>query len=94
MPRLTLKSWAEYQEDYYSEDITRMRQICHRKGFEVTREDIAEAWGNYSRKFGAGWLTLPEDDEEIFLDLLEQLDEEVEEELVEEQVLAIAVKED
>ena len=94
MPRLILKTWGEYQEDYYSDDITRMRQICHRKGFETTREELAEAWARCSAKLSAGWLILPEDDEQVFLDLLEEMDSEEDETTVEEQVLAIAVKEE
>jgi len=94
MPRLTLKTWGEYQEDYYSDDITRMRQICHRKGFETTREELAEAWANHSDRFCAGWLVLPGDDEEVFLELLDEMDSEEDETTVEEQVLAIAIKEE
>ncbi len=99
MPRLIVKSWHEYQEDYYSDDITRMRQICHRKGFETTRADVTEAWAHHSERVCAGWLVLPEDDEELFLELLEEMETEVDDDTIkpyteEDQILAIAKKEE
>ena len=58
-----MTEYSDYLERY-SDDVSRMVQVCDRAGFEISRQDACKAWKAYSEISGAGWL-MSDNDEEI-----------------------------
>lgn len=52
------------REDY-PEDVTRIQEALARTGRYASREECTYLWEKYSDSMAAGWLYLPETDEEI-----------------------------
>jgi hypothetical protein len=53
-------------EDLHPDDTQTIVRVIRAKGYECSPEQARELWQQYSRSFAAGWLVLPEDDEELF----------------------------
>lgn len=62
-------------EDYqhnYKEDIKRMMEVCKTYGFEITPYEADVFWCNFSNRVYAGWLSLPNDDEDLIFILKDE----------------------
>jgi hypothetical protein len=53
-------------EHRFIEDVKRMQQLMISKGYYCTLKMIAHSWNEYSDSYCAGWLSLPDSDEELF----------------------------
>jgi hypothetical protein len=59
----------------FDDDIRRINDILMNR-FHIMQSEsdlIEEFWRSHSRKFSAGWLVLPQEDEEIIKAFLDQL---------------------
>lgn len=54
---------------HYRYDCQRMVQVMAQHGYYATEEQVRRMWDKYSDSMAAGWLHLPEDDEQLFMDL-------------------------
>ena len=62
-------------EDYqhnYKEDIKRMMEVCKIYGFEITPYEADVLWCNFSNRVHVGWLSLPNDDEDLIFILKDE----------------------
>ena len=50
----------------YMEDCRRIQKVLLDHGYQADLRDCAEVWGKYSDDFCAGWLHLPDEDEDLF----------------------------
>lgn len=50
----------------YPADVLRIRQVALRNGLDLTDAQAQDAWDRYSDSMAAGWMGLPEDDEELY----------------------------
>jgi hypothetical protein len=50
----------------YPADVLRIRQVALRNGLALSDAEAQAAWERFSDSMAAGWLTLPEDDEDIY----------------------------
>lgn len=57
----------------FAVDLVRMRQCLTNAGKQVDDDNIIYAWADYSDGLCAGWLTLPEPDEDLLAILLKHL---------------------
>ena len=48
------------------DDVKRIQQVLLDNGYSSLLEDCERLWDNYSDDMCAGWMGLPEDDEELF----------------------------
>jgi HSP90 family molecular chaperone len=48
-------------------DVKRIREVIGKYGRHVSLPTAAGIWENYSDLYAAGWLGLPDDDEELWL---------------------------
>lgn len=53
-------------EDCYAEDTKRIRDVVRAKGYQCSLEQAKALWSEYSDSMAAGWLHLPDDDDELF----------------------------
>ena len=53
----------------YKEDCKRIKKVFADKGYDITVDQAENLWSKYSDSMCAGWLFLPKDDEEIFLNV-------------------------
>ena len=53
-------------EHRFIEDVERIQQVMVSKGYYCTLKMSASMWDEYSDIYCAGWLGLPESDEELF----------------------------
>ena len=53
-------------------DVKRIQQVLLDNNYSSTLNDCANLWEDYSDSMCAGWLHLPQDDEELF-EILERL---------------------
>ncbi len=56
---------SEHGECYRS-DIERIKKILIKKGYNANMTNSEELWDKYSDSMCAGWMNLPEEDEEVF----------------------------
>lgn len=56
----------EYSPVRYPADCDRICRVLGSYGIVVSLHDAERMWGEYSESLCAGWLILPESDEEIF----------------------------
>jgi hypothetical protein len=63
-------------EERHSSDIDRMLNVCEERGYTISRGDARRAWEDYSEVACAGWLFLPEEDDELFAILRNRCTEE------------------
>ena len=57
----------------YPADVDRIVEIFKSKGDEISELDAHNAWENYSGHCCAGWLGLPERDEDVIRDIMPYL---------------------
>lgn len=60
-------------KDYYYDDIRRILRVLHSKGYTATVDDIVRAWEAHSEDYCAGWLVLPDNDDEIYTNIMRYL---------------------
>jgi len=61
--------------DQHSHDIQRICWVLAGRGYLIDRLDAYEAWCRHSDAASAGWLYLPDDDDELAEGVLSQCDE-------------------
>lgn len=68
-----------FKEDYpnftYQNDIDRIVKIFAERGYEISHTDAMKGWKMVSNDWAAGWLTLYQNDEEIFKDCFRYMEE-------------------
>lgn len=47
-------------------DVKRIQIVCLQNGYEADLGDCADIWDDYSDMLAAGWMGLPENDEELW----------------------------
>lgn len=52
--------------DYKKEDLPRIMGLCNRKGVSLSHEDAVDLWDGVSSSRDAGWLFLPDSDDELW----------------------------
>lgn len=50
----------------YPADVQRIRQVALRNGLDLDDADAQAAWERFSESMAAGWMALPEDDEDLY----------------------------
>ena len=53
-------------ENYREDSILRMMKVCIQNGVLATAEQVTDAWVGYSDSMCAGWMLLPDKDEDLF----------------------------
>ena len=54
------------RHQYQTEDIQRIVNVCFENGYYLSKDQAMVAWEKYSEDFyAAGWLIIPEKDEDI-----------------------------
>jgi len=53
-------------EHRFIEDVERIQQVMVSKGYYCTLKMCAHMWEEYSDTYCAGWLSLPESDDDLF----------------------------
>lgn len=61
----------------YPVDVQRIISVCEARGYVIDALTAEWAWCEYSDRYAAGWLFLPEDDEQLFSAVRGELDVEV-----------------
>jgi hypothetical protein len=74
MKKLTVKKQYNHHFEY-TNDIDRIVKIFADRGYEISATDAVKAWEMVSNDWSAGWLTLHEDEEEIFQDCFRYMKE-------------------
>ena len=62
---------GSYLELMYPDDLRRIIKICRDRGLEITPEIAQRLWCNYSEDMCAGWLNLPDYDDDIYKILIQ-----------------------
>ena len=71
-----LKVKEQYNHHFeYTNDIDRIVKIFADRGYEISATDAVHAWEMVSNNWAAGWLTLHEDEEEVFQDCFRHMKE-------------------
>jgi hypothetical protein len=52
---------------YYLEDCKRIKEIFKERGEYITLQQAEKMWQHFSNLMCAGWMMLPEDDDEVYL---------------------------
>lgn len=73
MTRLRLRSAKNFD---YPDDVERIVRVFAERGYEISPTEAQEAWKGYSDCLAAGWLILPENDEDVFLAAFGEFDTE------------------
>ena len=55
--------YSNYRED----SILRMMKICIERNILATEEQVVDAWEGYSDSMCAGWMLLPDNDDDVFV---------------------------
>ena len=63
MKDLIINNHVEYR---YPEDVERIVKILAERGYRATNHQANQVWDMYSESMCAGWMILPENDEEVF----------------------------
>ena len=76
MIRLT-HSNKDHDEHFvrHERDIERIVRIFLARGFLVSKEEAYQAWCDYSDSYAAGWLILGDNDDEVFRNAMNYLEE-------------------
>lgn len=75
MKKLKIKPNKENYHWAYTEDIQRIVKVFSNHGFEISESDAVQSWERHSEMFMAGWLILPENNEEIYYYLKDYFEE-------------------
>lgn len=61
----------KYQEEqfHYSGDIDRIVNVFADRGYEISYSDAGHAWERHSENYAAGWLILPENDDDLYAEI-------------------------
>lgn len=65
----------EKEHFHYWDDVRKIVKVFDAKGYRIAEEDARAAWEKYSETMCAGWLILPEKNEDIFNAIIEYFDE-------------------
>lgn len=65
----------EDESIYRPDDVRRISEILNARGYFADDIDIQKAWTDFSDNYCAGWLILPDDDEEVYIKVSEYLEE-------------------
>ncbi len=57
--------------DRFSNDVSRIIQVCLKAGYVIDYSTAYTAWTWYSDSMAAGWMMLPEKDEEVLITILD-----------------------
>lgn len=57
---------SQVQNKEFIDDIKRIVRVCAHNGVIITLKEAEEAWEHYSETLAAGWLILPDSDEELW----------------------------
>jgi hypothetical protein len=57
-------------EERFPDDIDRMVRVLAERGHSASRADLASAWEAHSESYAAGWLSPPEEDDDLVADLM------------------------
>jgi hypothetical protein len=60
----------------HDDDIDVMVRVLKKNDCSASRADLRKAWEAYSESYAAGWMTLPNDDDDIYQILMRNLEEE------------------
>jgi hypothetical protein len=47
-------------------DVMTIQRVCRDNNLELSLEECADAWEDYSELYAAGWLGLPEEEDVLF----------------------------
>ena len=50
----------------YQSDCKRIQNILEKNGYRASLEDCEKLWDKYSDSMCAGWIILPDDDEDVY----------------------------
>lgn len=75
MKKLKLKPNLKDHHWTFTEDIFRIVKIFEDHGYQITESDAVQSWERHSDLFFAGWLVLPENDQEIYYHLIKYFEE-------------------
>jgi hypothetical protein len=50
----------------YPGDVSRIRKVAKSKGYYLTTKQAEKVWQLYSNSMSAGWIRLPDDDQELW----------------------------
>jgi len=50
----------------YPSDCKRIQNILEKNGYRASLEDCEKLWDKYSDSMCAGWIILPDDDEDVY----------------------------
>jgi len=53
------------ESDEYAYDITRIVEVCQQCGYKIDRATARKAWELYSESMAAGWMCLPQYDNDL-----------------------------
>ena len=56
----------DYYTGEYRSDVIKIQQVLESKGYDATMSDCETLWGRYSESMYADWMSLPDEDEQIF----------------------------
>ncbi len=62
-------------DDAYGSDITRIQRVLLDHGIFASPEECKALWDEHSASMAAGWLYLPEDDDDLYQTLYWRVDE-------------------
>jgi hypothetical protein len=54
------------QTHRHHSDVERLQRVMLQNGYEADYNDAANIWDDYSDAYAAGWLGMPEDDNELW----------------------------
>jgi hypothetical protein len=57
---------VDKNDDYYGSDAARIVDVLARRDIVASVEECKLLWQRYSDSMAAGWMMLPEDDDEIY----------------------------
>ena len=57
----------------YPQDVERIQKILASEGHSVSKEDAEKLWSDHSYSSAAGWLILPDDDDDLLQTLKAQI---------------------
>lgn len=63
MKKIVLKLDRDFD---YPEDVERIVKVLADRGYKCSPGDAAILWDRYSDSMAAGWMMLPQDDEDVF----------------------------
>lgn len=59
-------------EHRHISDVFRIQQVCEQNGYEADLQACAYLWDEYSDSYAAGWLGMPESDDDLWSEIISQ----------------------